>query len=165
MKKILSKVYLSLIFIFLYVPILVLIVFSFNESKSRANWTGFTFDWYIKLFNNEQIMTALLNTIIVAAFASILATLLGTTAAIGIYRMRRVSKSLVMNITYIPVINPEIIMGVSLMLLFRLFSDWFNFEFGFVSLILAHITFNVPYVIYSVMPKLKQMNATYSKTI
>ena len=158
MKKTLSKIYLWLILIFLYVPILVLIVFSFNESKSRANWTGFTFDWYVKLFHNEQIMTSLLNTIIIATIASVLATVLGTSAAIGIYRMRKVSKSVIMNITYIPVINPEIITGVSLMLLFRIFSNAFGFQFGFISLILAHITFNVPYVIYSVMPKLRQMN-------
>lgn len=158
MKKPLSKIYLAVLFTFLYVPILVLIVFSFNVSKSRANWTGFTFDWYLKLFHNEQIMTSLFNTILIAAFASIFATILGTCAAIGIYRMRKVPKSVIMNITYIPVINPEIITGVSLMLLFRIFSDTFGFKFGFVSLILAHITFNVPYVIYSVMPKLKQMN-------
>lgn len=158
MKKPFSKIYLAVIFTFLYVPILVLIVFSFNISKSRANWTGFTFDWYLKLFHNEQIMTSLLNTVIVATFASVLATILGTCAAIGIYRMKKIPKAIVMNITYIPVINPEIITGVSLMLLFRIFSDWFGFQFGFISLIIAHITFNVPYVIYSVMPKLRQMN-------
>ena len=158
MKKPFSKIYLGIIFTFLYVPILVLIVFSFNISKSRANWTGFTFDWYLKLFHNEQIMTSLLNTVIVATFASVLATILGTCAAIGIYRMKKIPKAIVMNITYIPVINPEIITGVSLMLLFRIFSDWFGFQFGFISLIIAHITFNVPYVIYSVMPKLRQMN-------
>ena len=158
MKKPFSKIYLAVIFTFLYVPILVLIVFSFNISKSRANWTGFTFDWYLKLFHNEQIMTSLLNTVIVATFASVLATILGTCAAIGIYRTKKIPKAIVMNITYIPVINPEIITGVSLMLLFRIFSDWFGFQFGFISLIIAHITFNVPYVIYSVMPKLRQMN-------
>ena len=158
MKKPFSKIYLSILFAFLYIPILVLVVFSFNVSKSRANWTGFTLDWYVKLFHNEQIMTSLLNTVIVAAFSSILATLLGTCAAIGIYRMRKVPRAVIMNITYIPVINPEIITGVSLMLLFKIFSDAFGFQFGFISLILAHITFNVPYVIYSVMPKLRQMN-------
>jgi spermidine/putrescine transport system permease protein len=158
MKKPFSKIYLALIFSFLYIPILVLIVFSFNVSKSRANWTGFTLDWYIKLFHNQQIMTSLLNTVIIAAISSVLATILGTSAAIGIYRMRKIPKAVIMNITYIPVINPEIITGVSLMLLFRLFADGFGFQFGFVSLILAHITFNVPYVIYSVMPKLRQMN-------
>lgn len=158
MNKTMSKIYLSLVFAFLYIPIFVLIVFSFNVSKSRANWTGFTFDWYIKLFNNEAIMTSLRNTVIIAGIASVLATILGTSAAIGIYRMRRIPRGIIMNLTYIPVINPEIITGVSLMLLFRIFADGFGFQFGFISLILAHITFNVPYVIYSVMPKLRQMN-------
>lgn len=157
-RKPFSAIYLSVLFMFLYIPILVLIVFSFNVSKSRTVWTGFTLDWYFRLFQNEQIMGSLLNTVIVAAFSSVLATLLGTCAAIGIYRMRKVPKAVIMNITYIPVINPEIITGVSLMLLFKIFADVFNFQFGFVSLILAHITFNVPYVIYSVMPKLRQMN-------
>lgn len=158
MKKILSRIYLTLIFTFIYIPIMVLIVFSFNESKSRANWTGFTFDWYNKLFHNEMIMTALLNTVIIAIVSSVIATLLGTAAAIGIYNMKNTPKNIVINLTYIPIINPEIIMGVSLMLLFRFFSDWFNLQFGFATLILAHITFNVPYVIYSVIPKLKQMS-------
>lgn len=158
MKRLWTRVYLFAVFTFLYIPILVLIVFSFNASKSRSVWTGFTLDWYYRLFHNEQIMTSLFNTVIVAIFSSVLATLLGTSAAIGIYRMRKVPRAIVMNITYIPVINPEIITGVSLMLLFKIFADAFDFQFGFLSLILAHITFNVPYVIYSVMPKLRQMN-------
>lgn len=153
-----SKVFLTLVLIFLYVPILVLIVFSFNESKSSANFTGFTLNWYVKLFHNEAIMTALMNTVIIAIVSSVIATILGTSAAIGIYRMKKVPRDIVMNITYIPVINPEIILGVSLMLLFRIFADWFGLEFGFGTLILAHVTFSVPYIIYSVMPKLKQMN-------
>jgi len=158
MKKSMAKVYMGLVFTFLYIPILVLIVYSFNESKSMANWTGFTFHWYEKLLNNEQIMTALLNTVIIAAISSIFATMLGTVAAIGIHNMKKGSKAAVMNVSYIPIINPEIITGVSLMLLFRIFADLFNFQFGFLSLIIAHITFNVPYVIFSVIPKLRQMN-------
>lgn len=153
-----SKLYLFAVYTFLYVPIFVLIVFSFNQAKSRANWTGFTFDWYIKLFHNETIMTSLLNTAIVAVVASILATILGTMAALGIHNMKKTSKSILMNLTYIPVISPEIIMGVSLMLLFRYWADKAGFEFGFVSLILAHISFDVPYVIYNVLPKLRTMN-------
>lgn len=153
-----SKLYLYAVYAFLYIPIFVLIVFSFNESKSRANWTGFTFDWYIKLFQNETIMTSLLNTIIVALAASIFSTILGTMAAIGIYNMKKTSRNVLMNLTYIPVISPEIIMGVSLMLLFKFLVDYFGFEFGFVSLILAHISFDVPYVIYNVLPKLRTMN-------
>lgn len=158
MKKTISRVYLWLVLTFLYVPILVLIVYSFNESKSRAVWTGFTLDWYKKLLQNEQIMTALLNTVIIAAISSLLATVLGTMAAIGIHNMRKLSKDAILNVTYIPIINPEIITGVSLMLLFRIFVDYTNFEFGFISLIIAHITFNIPYVIFSIIPKLRQMN-------
>lgn len=158
MKKLWQKAFMYCLLVFLYMPIFVLIAFSFNESKSRANWTGFTLDWYVKLFHNEAIMTSLVNTVIVALVSSVLATVLGTSAAIGIFNMKKGMRNAVMNVTYIPIINPEIITGVSLMLLFRIFADYFDFRFGFVSLMLAHISFNVPYIIYSVMPKLRQMN-------
>ena len=157
MKK-LSKIYLALVMLFLYMPIFVLIVFSFNVTKSRSVFSGFTFDWYIKLFHNELIMTSLLNTIIVAVIASVLATVLGTAAAIGINSMKKLPKTLVMQGTNIPIINPEIVTGVSLMLLFVVFAARMNFEFGFITLIIAHITFNVPYVILNIMPKFRQMN-------
>lgn len=157
MKK-LSKIYLSLVLLFLYMPIFVLIVFSFNTTKSRSVMSGFTLDWYAKLFRNELIMTSLRNTIIIAVIASITATMLGTAAAIGISKMRKLPKAVVMNVTNIPIINPEIVTGVSLMLLFVFFAARMNLEFGFVTLLIAHITFNVPYVILNVMPKLKQMN-------
>lgn len=158
MKK-LSKIYISLVLAFLYLPILVLIVFSFNSSKSKSVFTGFTFDWYYKLFHNELIMTSLGNTLIVAIAASVIATLLGTVAAIGISRMRKGSKAVVMQLTNIPIMNPDIVTGVSLMLLFVFFAARMNFEFGFVTLIIAHITFDVPYVVLNVMPKLRQMDA------
>ncbi len=158
MRKLSSKLYMYALYLFLYLPILVLIVFSFNVSKSRSNWTGFTLDWYVKLFHNETILTSLRNTVIVALAASIFATILGTTAALGINSMRKRSKTVFMNLTYIPVVSPEIIMGVSLMLLFQFFRTSFGFQFGFASLILSHISFDVPYVIYSVLPKLRSMN-------
>ncbi len=158
MKKVLSKSYFILILLFLYIPIFVLIVYSFNSSKSYTNWTGFTFHWYKQLFQNQQIMRALFNTVIIAIVSSVVATALGTTAAIGIYRMKKQPRSLIMNISYIPIINPEIITGISLMLFFRVFVDLFNLQFGFITLIISHITFNVPYVIFSVIPKLKQMD-------
>ena len=157
MKK-LSKFYMALVMLFLYAPIFVLIVFSFNQSKSKSVFTGFTFDWYAKLFNNEIILSSLRNTLIIAVIASFAATILGTSAAIGINSMKKVPKAVVMNITNIPVINPEIVTGVSLMLLFVFFAARMNFEFGFVTLIIAHITFDVPYVILNVLPKFKQMN-------
>lgn len=157
MKK-LSKAYMALVFLFLYIPIFVLIVFSFNSTKSRSVFADFTFDWYIKLFNNQLIMKSLLNTIIVAAASSVAATILGTAAAIGINSMKKIPRAIVMNVTNVPVINPDIITGVSLMLLFVIFTARMNFEFGFVTLIIAHITFDVPYVILSIMPKFRQMD-------
>lgn len=157
MKK-LSKVYLGLVLMFLYVPIFVLIVFSFNTTKSRTVMSGFTFDWYLKLFRNEIIISSLVNTIIIAVLASIAATILGTAAAIGINSMKKVPKAIVLNITNFPIINPEIVTGVSLMLLFVFFSARMNVEFGFGTLLIAHITFDVPYVILNVMPKFRQMD-------
>lgn len=157
MKK-LANLYLVLVMLFLYVPIFVLIVFSFNETKSRSVFSGFTLDWYARLFNNDIIISSLMNTIIIAILASIVSTILGTLAAIGINGMRKVPKAVIMNVTNMPVINPEIVTGVSLMLLFVFFAARMNLEFGFVTLLIAHITFDVPYVILNIMPKFKQMD-------
>ena len=157
MKK-LSKIYLALVMLFLYAPIFVLIVFSFNTTKSRSVISGFTLDWYVKLFHNELILGSLLNTIIVAVCASVFATILGTAAAIGINNMKKLPKTLVLQGTNIPIINPEIVTGVSLMLLFVFFTVRMNVQMGFVTLIIAHITFDVPYVILNIMPKFRQMN-------
>lgn len=159
MKR-LSKIYIGFILFFLYAPIGVLIIYSFNESKSRALFTGFTLDWYRKLFTNELILSSLWNTLLIAVVSSAVATLLGTMAAIGIHGMNNKLRSAIMNVTYLPVINPEIVTGVSLMLLFvylRL-KGGIPIEMGLFTLILAHITFNVPYVILNVMPKLRQMD-------
>lgn len=157
MKKI-SKIYMALLLAFLYVPIFVLIVFSFNTTKSRTVFEGFTFDWYIRLFQNELILTSLRNTIIISVLAATISTILGTAAAIGINNMRKIPKAVVMNINSFPIINPEIVTGVSLMLLFVFFAARMNFSFGFGTLLIAHITFDVPYVILNVMPKFRQMN-------
>ena len=154
----LAKAYLGLVMMFLYVPIFVLIVFSFNTTKSRSVMSGFTFDWYIKLFKNEMIISSLLNTLIVAVIASIAATILGTAAAVGINSMKKLPRTIVLNITNFPVINPELVTGVSLMLLFVFFAARMNLEFGFATLVIAHITFDVPYVILNIMPKFRQMD-------
>ncbi len=156
--KTLGKIALVLVLLFLYVPIFVLIVFSFNETKSRAVFSGFTFDWYIKLFNNRIIIRSLINTLIISAAASIISTVLGTFAAVGISRMRKFPKKLILGATNIPIVNPEIVTGVSLMLLFVFFTARMHFEFGFATLLIAHITFDVPYVVLNVMPKLAQMD-------
>ena len=161
--KVLSKIYTALIFIFLYAPILILIVFSFNASKSRSVWSGFTLEWYEKLFHDAQIMGALKNTLIVAVVSAIVATIIGTMAAIGIQYLSKRSRGLVMTFTNIPMVNPEIVTGISLMLLFVLSFTLLGRAgiqagLGLPTLILAHITFNIPYVILSVAPKLRQMN-------
>lgn len=148
----------ALVLMFLYVPIFVLIVFSFNETKSRSVFSGFTLDWYVRLFHNRIIISSLVNTIIIACISSVVSTILGTLAAIGINGMRKIPKAVVMNVTNMPIINPEIVTGVSLMLLFVFFAARMNLEFGFVTLLIAHITFDVPYVILNVMPKFNQMN-------
>lgn len=158
MKKFWNRLYMTIIYIFLFAPIVVLIAFSFNESKSRSNFTGFTFKWYQQLFHNQLIMQSLWNTLIVAVVSALAATLLGTVAALGIYNLGKKSKSLTMNIAYLPVINPEIVTGVSMMILFVFIADLFGMELGFWSVVCAHITFCVPYVILSVLPKLRQMD-------
>ena len=152
--------YIGLVMAFLYAPIIVMAVFSFNESKSRALWTGFTFDWYKKLFTNEVILSSLGHTLLIAIISAVIATAIGTLAAIGINAMGRWMKSLVLNTTYMPIINPEIVTGVSLMLLFVFIRDRMGIplEMGFLTLILAHITFSIPYVILNVIPKLRQMD-------
>lgn len=161
MKK-LSKAYLWVVFFFLYAPIGVLIFYSFNQSKSRAQFTGFTLDWYVKLFHNEMILKSLLNTLIIAAVAAVVSTVIGTAAAIGINSLNKWMKSALMNITYLPVINPEIVTGVSLSLLF-VFA---GVQFGFTTLIIAHISFCVPYVILAIMPKLRQIdNSLYEAAL
>jgi len=157
-KKIIMKSYLGLVLLFMYLPIIVLIVFSFNESKSRGNWTGFTFKWYGELFKNSQIKEALYNTLLIALISALIAVVIGTFAAIGIHNMKKFRKTVVMNLTYLPVLNPDIVTGVSLMIMFVFIGTFINMKLGFFTMLLAHITFNIPYVILSVLPKLKQMN-------
>ncbi len=152
--KLLANGYTALIMLFLYAPIVVLMAFSFNDSKSRNVWTGFTLRWYRDLFQDQEIMRALGLTLLVAFLSSIAATVLGTAAAIGLEKMNKKLKSFFMTVTYLPMINPDIITGVSLMLLF----GYLRIKFGITTLILAHITFNVPYVILNVMPKLRAMD-------
>lgn len=157
--KILSKIYMGLIFFFLYAPLVVLVVFSFNESKSRSSWAGFSFKWYIKLFEDSEILRALFNTVIVAIIAAILSTVIGTIACLGILKMKKWTKRLVMNINNLPMVNPEIVTGVSLMLLFVFIYNSFGIlRPGMLTLILSHTTFCLPYVILSVLPKLRQIN-------
>lgn len=153
-RKYLQKIYLALIFILLYAPIVTLIVLSFNQSKTRAKWGGFTLKWYKELLKNEQIMSAFYTTLIIAFISAAIATVIGTAAAIAIQGMKQKWKTMYMGLTNIPMMNAEIVMGVSLMLLFIAF----HMTLGFGTILIAHITFNIPYVILSVLPKLKQTN-------
>lgn len=157
--KTLSKIYTIFLYLFLYAPIAVLVVFSFNDSKSRSVWAGFTLKWYKRLFSDTQIMAALSNTLLIAVLAAVLSTVLGTIAAIGILKMNKHMKRLFMNITNLPMVNPEIVTGVSLLLLFVFVYETFGIlKPGIITLILAHITFCLPYVVLSVLPKLRQVD-------
>ena len=152
--KHLANFYTALVMLFLYAPIAVLIVFSFNDSKSRNVWSGFTLRWYRDLFHDAEIMKALMLTLVVAVVSSVLATLLGTAAAIGLNKMNKKLRSVFMTLNYLPMVNPDIIIGVSLMLLF----SYLRIEAGVSTLLLAHITFSVPYVVLNVLPKLRAMD-------
>lgn len=149
-----EKIYSLLIFLFLYAPIVVLIIYSFNDNKSRGKWGGFSLRWYEELFSDQLIMQSLYTTLLVALLASVIAVIIGTAAAVGMYHSRRRARNLLTNITYIPMLNADIVTGISLLLLF----SFIGVELGYISLLLAHITFNIPYVILSVMPKLNQMD-------
>ena len=146
----------------MYAPIVTLIVLSFNASKTRAKWGGFTTKWYVALFQNEQIMQALWNTLALAVLSALIATFIGTIACIAMQSMKRTSRTILMGITNIPMLNAEIVTGISLMLLFLSLGA----KFGFGTILLSHITFNIPYVILSVMPRMKQLNpSTYEAAL
>ncbi len=149
-----KKIYTFLIFLFLYAPIIVLIVFSFNDSKSRGVWAGFTLRWYVELFKDAEILKALYSTLLIASISTVISTVLGTFAAIGIFNLPGLNKKIALNLNYLPVLNADIVTAVSLMALFR----FLKIEFGFSTMLLSHITFCTPYVVLSVLPKLKQMN-------
>ena len=162
LESFIKRFYLILIFIFLYTPIVTLMVFSFNDSKSMGKWRGFTLRWYSQLFQNARIMEALKYTIIIAVISSVVATIIGTLAAIGIHRMKGLPKKTLLNINNLPVLNPDIVTGISIMSLFififpLLNKIGINAQFGFTTMLLAHITFNIPYVVLSVLPKLRQL--------
>jgi len=152
-KKTMKKIYTILMFLFLYAPIVVLIVFSFNSEKTTASWTGFSLNWYRQLFQDRQIMKALYYTISIAVLASIISTIIGTFAAIGIYKMKKKPRKLILAANKIPILNPDIVTGVAIMILFKTI----RLDFGFLTLLIAHITFDIPFVILSVFPKLRQL--------
>ena len=157
--KTIRKVYFFLVFAFLYLPIFILVVFSFNSSKSRAVFSGFSFRWYERLLNDEDIILALLNTFFVAIVASLLAAITGTMAAIGVNRFKKTPRKIFLNLNSMSMVNPEIISGVSLMVLFvSLFKLVKLFKLGLLTLVLAHTTICIPTVVLSVLPKLYNMD-------
>ena len=163
MKNTAKRIYLILILILLYAPIITLVVLSFNNSKTRAKWGGFTGKWYISLFQNPDIMNALYTTLIIALLSALIATLIGTAASLGIQAMKPKMRTFMMGVTNIPMLNADIVTGISLMLLFVCISFY---PLDFSTVLLAHITFNIPYVILSVMPKLKQTKkSTYEAAL
>ena len=150
----LKGTYLALMLAFLYLPIAVMIALSFNESVSRAEWTGFTFKWYAKLLQRQDIIQALNLTVRVAFEATLAATIIGTFGAIGIHAMKKGWAGLLINVSYLPMTTPDIVTGVSLMLMFI----FVKIPLGRVTMLLAHIAFDTPYVLFSVLPRLRQMN-------
>lgn len=158
-KKVLSNIYIALIMLFLYAPMAVMVVMSFNGTSSTSVLSGFSLKWYGELFNDRITLQALSNTLVLAIMSSILALIIGTLAAVGINAMRKKwIKNAVLTVTNIPMMNPEIVTGVSMMLLFVFVGHLVTTSdvLGFPTLLIAHVTFNLPYVILSVLPKLKQ---------
>lgn len=171
MRKLLSRIYLVLIFILLYAPIAVLIVFSFNNSRTRAKWGGFTLKWYGQMFQDADIMNAFRNTIVIAVLSAFIATILGLMAAMSLNRMKKRSRTLVLGTINIPMLNAEIVTGISLMLIFIAFgqflSRWgYTVQFGFGTVLIGHITFNLPYTVLSILPRLEGINpSTYEAAL
>ncbi len=157
--KYLRGTYLGALLLLLYSPIVVMIVLSFNEGKTRAKWEGFSLKWYKELiFESPDIIQALKVTLLVAVLATIISVILGTLGAIGIHAAKKGYASALINLSYLPMTMPDIVTGVSLMLMFVFVNDFITFPRGFWTMLIAHITFDTPYVLFSVMPKLKQMN-------
>lgn len=155
LMKFLENTYLFFVFLFLYFPIAILILFSFNETKSITKWSGFSLDWYKEMLEDEMLLEAFANTITIGIIASVVSCIIGTAAAIGIqgYKSRKI-KGIVNAVTNLPMVSSELVMGVSMMMLFVSL----NIERGYFTLLISHITFCIPYVIVSVLPKLAQLD-------
>lgn len=158
--KTLSKIYNFLIFVFLYAPIAVMVVYSFNGIKSRSVFSGFSLQWYKELFSDSVIMKSLYTSLLLAVLSAVIATVIGTMAAVGINASRGIRKKIYLAVNNIPMVNPDIVTAVSMMILFVFVISKFNsLEMGFGTLLIAHITFCIPYVVLEVLPKIKGMDA------
>ena len=167
MRKHLSRAYLFLVFGILYIPILTLILFSFNSANSTANFEGFSLRWYIELFNSPDAFAALRNSLILAGLSSIIATVIGTAAAEGIYKMKsKLAKAAITSVTNIPMMNPDIVTGMSMMLFFVALAGMLSIEYeniGFAAMLISHVTFGLPYVILSVLPRINELGDSLSE--
>ena len=152
-----KQIYLAVIFLFLYAPIGVLIAQSFNASRYRGHWTGISFDWYVKLFNDERIANAISNTLSIGLLSALIATILGLITCVAMKELSRKWRVTFMSVTNIPILNADIVTGISLMLLFL----GLGLRLGYVSILLAHIVFNVPYVILCIMPQLMELDKSF----
>lgn len=164
--KFLSKFYMGIIFFLLYIPIAVLVVFSFNSSGNLAEFSGFTLDWYKELFSDSEALSSLLNSLILAVTSAALATAIGTFGALGLHKMKsKYVKGAVKAVTNIPMMNPDIVTGVSMMLLFVAFAALIKSQsvFGFWTMLIAHTTFSIPYVLLSVMPRFRELDKSLSE--
>lgn len=153
MRKFINSLYIFIVLAFLYLPIFMLVFLSFNKSKAMSVWTGFTLDWYREMFSNKIIMGAIWNTFSIAICAATVSTVIGTFACIGIISMGKKSKKVLMGLNSIPLLNADIVIGISLMMTFIIFG----ISLSWATVLLSHITFCIPYVILSVMPKIKQL--------
>ena len=154
--KNLSRIYILFIFAFLYVPIIVIIIYSFNPSKSNAVWTGFTMDWYTKLINDDDVLTAIKNSLTIAVISTFFSVIIGTIGAIGLHKYRFKGKEIVNLLLYIPIVIPEIIMGISLLVYFSMLQ----IDFGIFTLVLAHTTFCMPFVLINVKARLSGFDSS-----
>ena len=154
MRTKLEKLYMGIILVFMYAPILTLIILSFNSSKSRARWGGFTFQWYINMVSDSSVLNAMANTLMIALLSTVFATVIGTITCVGLMGLKRRSRAFIMGINNVSMINADIVTGISLMLIFKAL----HFEAGFITVLIAHITFNIPYVMLSVLPRMKTID-------
>lgn len=153
-KHIISKIWIGITLLFLYIPIITMMIFSFNEKRSLSVWGGFSLKWYAKLFSGRQMMEAVANTLVIAVIATIVSVIIGVITAIGLSKSRKIIRAIVLNISDLPMLNPEIVTAIGLMLLFTAIG----LPKGFVTVLLAHIIFCIPYVILSILPKIRSLD-------
>ncbi len=157
-EKILSKFCFIFVFLFLYTPIFIVIIFACNYTKSRTNFSGFTLKWFFELFNDKMILSAFFNSLSLAIISSVISTIIGTLAALKISNLKKSQQNFFNTLNYIPIINSDVIIGVSLMLFFKFILNIINGEFGFLTVLIAHITIGMPYVVLTVLPKIQQID-------